>query len=421
MTSYFTLRRNLCAAFSLAVFAAPAFASQEEDIAALTRALKEQSALIKTQREALKAQEEKIETEAAQLNALRAKLEALSGQKIILPQEVAQKSVDAGAQAKPSAGATPSEVGTDRKPATPDHPPEVAKYIEEGGVLLPKGKMVLTPSLEYDRLSSTNVAIEGFSVIPAINIGLFDINQVSRDTLIGAMDARLGVTNRFEIEAKVPYVYGTQSTLGRPVGAGASSDSLASIDGDGIGDVEVAGHYQINKGQNQWPYLIGNLRFKTETGTGPFQIPQNGLGLQDSLPTGTGFYALQPSLTAIYPVDPVVFYGNIGYVHNFERSFPVYGKIQPGDTISASFGMSTALNDAASFSLGYSQDVVAGTKQNGQSLPGSRYLEIGSVDIGWSYILNDRVSLNLNVSAGVTSDAPDDRVILRVPVAFDVF
>ena len=266
------------------------------------------------------------------------------------------------------------------------------------------------------------MAIEGFSIIPALNIGDFQVDKVSQDQLIATMDARLGITNRLELEVKVPYVYADQDTLGRPVGAGSfSTDTLATINGQGIGDIEFGAHYQVNKGQNDWPFFIANLRYKTDTGTGPFQIPVNNFGQETQMPTGSGFNAVQPSVTIIYPTDPVVFYSNLGYTYNFQRSFATYGTIDPGNSVNASFGMSVSLNDASSFSLGYSHSMVFNTTQNGMSLPGSQYLQVGSVDLGWSYIVNDRVSLNLNASIGVTDDAPSDRVILRVPVAFDVF
>jgi len=37
--------------------------------------------------------------------------------------------------------------------------------------------------------------------------------------------------------------------------------------------VEVGAHYQINHGQDGWPYFIGNLRYKSNTGKGPFEVP----------------------------------------------------------------------------------------------------------------------------------------------------
>lgn len=417
-------------ALALVLCSASVFATDDDDniqAEKLVKALEKQSKALEAEQKALKAQEKKLENEQAEFEALKSKVEKLTGKKV----KVAKSATTGGGAGTSSAGATgassaangeaPDEVGTDRKPEQPEKPPEVAKYIEEGGVLLHKGQLMLTPGLEYDRSSAVNVAVEGFSIIPALNIGDFEVSKVDQDVLIATMDARLGVTNRFEVEAKVPYVYGSQDTLGRPVGIGSSTDTLTSITGKGLGDIEVGAHYQVNKGQNDWPFFIANLRYKSTTGTGPFEIPVDSFGQPTKIPTGSGFNAVQPSMTVIYPSDPVVFYSNLGYTHNFERSFPIYGTIDPGDSINGSFGMSVSLNDNTSMSLGYSHSMVFDSTQNGKALPGSTYLQVGSVDVGWTYTFNDRVSLNMNASIGVTDDAPSDRVIFRVPVAFDLF
>ena len=74
------------------------------------------------------------------------------------------------------------------------------------GVLTPKGSLVLEPSLQYAHSTSNRVALVGFTIIPALTIGLIDIRGVNRNTLIPALTARYGLTNRMELEVKVPYV-----------------------------------------------------------------------------------------------------------------------------------------------------------------------------------------------------------------------
>ncbi|MEK6746624.1 MAG: transporter [Pseudomonadota bacterium] len=313
----------------------------------------------------------------------------------------------------------PNEVGTERKPEESDKPPEIAADLNQGGVLLQKGKAIVTPSFEYSRSSATLVSIEGFSVIPAINIGTFQVSRVGRDVLTGSISGRLGITNRLELEGKIPYLYRRDATTGRPVGGASSSDSTTRLSSNGIGDVEVGAHYQINDGKKGWPFFISNLRFKSATGEGPFEIPTDTNGLLTRLPTGSGFYAIQPSVTAIFPSDPVVYYANLGYLHNVPRSFNGV-KVEPGGSISAAFGMSMSLNDRASFSVGYSHSTVFETIANNVSL-NSDLLQVGSLDLGYAYQLNDRLGLNFNASFGVTEDAPDARLGFRVPIKFDVY
>lgn len=315
------------------------------------------------------------------------------------------------------------EVGTERKTESQKKPEVPAVAVDEGGVLLPRGRVVFEPSLQYSRTSALRVSVEGFTVVPAINVGLFDISEIDRDIVTTAMTGRFGLTDHLEIEAYVPFLWRNDSTIGRPIGIGTATDVLSDVDGYGLGDIELAAHYQINNGQNGWPYFIGNLRFKSITGEGPFDVPTDAAtGLQLEAPTGSGFYAIQPSLTMLYPTDPAVFFSNLGYVYNIEKDVGgSYGTIDPGDSINASFGMGFSINDKTSFSLGYSHSVVSKTKQNGSVYANSSILQVGSTTFGYSYQVNDRVGLNFNVATGVTDDAPDMQATLRIPIKFDFF
>jgi hypothetical protein len=388
----------------------------KEDIKALMDLVKAQKKQLETQQQQLELHQKKLEAQQAQYEALQNKLSGLAN-----PEQPKTTTSNVDSEQRTANSTTPAEVGTDRKQQNEEKPPEIAANLDEGGVLLKKGSLVITPALEYSRSSATLVSIEGFSIIPAINIGTFEVSNVARDVLTSSIGARLGVTNSFEIEGKIPYVYRKDATTGRPIGGGSVASTTTSLDRDGIGDVEVGAHYQINKGKGGWPFFIGNLRLKTVTGEGPFEIPTGTNGLLTDLPTGTGFYAWQPSVTAIFPSDPVVYYANLGYMYNVERDFGgTVGTVNPGDSVSGSFGMSMSLNDRASFSLGYSHSTVFETEQNGRSI-NNGLLQVGTFDLGYAYQLSNRYSLNFNVSAGVTEDAPDARVGVRVPIKFDLF
>lgn len=402
----------LCA--SVIPFAADAASVSDHELKELINLVKAQKKQLDEQKEQIRLHEKQLEAQQKQYEQLQKRLSGIKEESSAPLAEVESHKVTE------SETVSVQEVGTERKPVDDEKPPEIAANIEEGGVLLKKGALVVTPGVEYTRSSATLVAVEGFSFIPAINIGVFQVSNVGRDVLTGSIASRLGVTNRIEIEGKVPYVYRRDSTTGRPVGGGGT-DTTTRLDRDGIGDVEVGAHYQINKGKGGWPFFIGNLRWKTTTGEGPFEIPTDSNGLLTSLPTGTGFEAFQPSVTAIYPSDPVVFYANLGYLYNMERDFGgTVGNVDPGDSVSGSFGMSMSLNDRASFSLGYSHSTVFETEQNGRSI-NSDLLQVGTFDIGYAYQLSDRYSLNFNVSAGLTEDAPDARLSFRVPIKFNIF
>ncbi len=330
----------------------------------------------------------------------------------------------------------PRPVG--RAPNAGDRPPEVAPIFDQPGVLTPKGKLVVEPSYQFSYSSNDRVALIGYTVIPAVLIGLIDARQVKTTTQNAAMAFRYGLTNRLEVEVRVPYVSAHTDTISREIFTGTSTDRVFTANGRGIGDVEATARYQINDGGADSPYFIGWLRVKSRTGRDPFEVTtdcqqrcvQNttGTGLPLQLPTGSGFYSVQPGLTWLFPSDPVVFFGNISYLHNFARhdvqrrvlngDRESLGTVQVGDIVDASIGMGLALNEKASLSIGYDQSFVGVTRQNHSKIAGSAPSVLGTLLLGGSYRLNDKRTLNFALGVGVTRDTPDVTLTVRVPMMF---
>jgi hypothetical protein len=143
--------------------------------------------------------------------------------------------------------------------------------------------------------------------------------------------------------------------------------------------------------------------------------------------TGSGFYAVEPSLTVIYPSDPAVFFANLGYIYGVHASKNLASiggtgtaSIDPGSAIHLSVGLGFGINEASSFSIGYDYEAFSSQAVGGVTQIGTA-VQIGSVLLGYSYRLNNRVSLNLTTAIGTTQDAPNTHVVLRVPIQFQVF
>ena len=95
--------------------------------------------------------------------------------------------------------------------------------------------------------------------------------------------------------------------------------------------------------------------------------------------TGSGFWGVQPSITAIVPSDPVVFFGTFGYTINIRRQHQrdarfirtrrrpcidtTIGEVDPGDSINISLGMGLSLNEQFSMSLGFKYDYIFPTTE----------------------------------------------------------
>lgn len=315
----------------------------------------------------------------------------------------------------PATGATAS-VGEAPKE---ERRPEITAISDVGGVLTPRGQFVLEPQIEYSHASTRRFFFSGVEIVDAVLIGAIEAEDANRDTLTGALAARYGITNRLEADVRVPYVY-RDDTERDPVEV-----EDRSVTGSGLGDIEAGLHYQMNSGLNGWPFFIANVRAKAASGKGPFDVDYNLQGQQDDLPTGSGFWSVEPSLTVIYPSDPVVLFGNLGYTMVLAKdvdktiSGTRYERVDPGDVIKFAFGMGIGLNRAISISLGYEHNAVLATSTEvSTDTVKSDRLQVGSFLMGFSMRLNPKRSINLNLAVGATEDAPDVQLTLRTPLAF---
>ena len=333
-----------------------------------------------------------------------------------------------------------------RAPESDSRPPEIAQIFDQPGVLTPRGKFVLEPSFQFGYSANDRVALVGYTIIPALLIGLIDVRQVKTTSATATLTGRFGLTNRMEVEARLPYVYVNGDTVSREIFTGSAQDKVFNASGRGLGDVEATLRYQFNDGGADKPFYIGWLRYKARTGKDIFEVVTDcvtrcvanatGTGLPLELPTGTGFASVQPGLTWLFPSDPVVFFGNISYLHNFKRSdvsrtvlsgapapFPptstdLIGEVKPGDIIGFNVGMGLALNEKAAISIGYDQSIVGKTEQNGVDAPGAVRIILGTLLLGGSYRFSERTTLNVALGVGVTRDTPDISLTVRVPFAF---
>src|SRR3546814_13870780 len=97
------------------------------------------------------------------------------------------------------------------------------------------------------------------------------------------MTARYGITNRLEAEGKIPYVYRDDRISFIIPQVDPDAQLTQEVDGDGLGDIELGLHYQVNDGLEDWPIFIANLRYKSPSGKGPFDVDREANGLDRRL------------------------------------------------------------------------------------------------------------------------------------------
>lgn len=311
-------------------------------------------------------------------------------------------------------------------PPEPSVQSKVEAVPEGQGVLTPAGSMVIDSSFEYTSSSTNRLVFRGIELVPGIQIGLIEASDADRTTLVTTLGARYGVTNRLEIEARVPALYRWDKIQVAQQRDEGIVRTIALKERD-IGDVEFAVRYQLNRPRGQNPIWVANLRVKSDTGKSPFEVTYDEFGVATGLSTGSGFWAVQPGVNFLLPSDPAVIFGSIGYLYHIPRNIDRdiggarIGRVDPGDAISGNLGFGFALNPRFSFSMGYRHSYIfPSTTEIGGSVERSDRAQVGSFTFGMSYRLSPRQSVNFGFEFGATADAPDVGVTVRFPLGVNV-
>ena len=327
---------------------------------------------------------------------------------------------------------TPATVGEERQQEQKQK--ELAtrvKTVEMGGALLPAGRLVIEPSFEYDHISGTNTSISGFTIFQAILIGRVSTQKLKRDLFIPALTIRAGLKDT-ELYVRIPYFFRTDNLV-FPVSGGATTSLVGrSFSDNHVGDITSYIYYHAIR-EGQWKPWVPDtvLRFGVNfpTGQDPYSlnrrfIPDLGAIIPVQFPTGTGHWGVVIGSTFVKTVDPAVLFLNLAWYENFSRQVGFagspaidFGNIKLGNTFEYSAGLILSLQERLSMSFAINQRITGGTTQNGTTLTDSSINAI-SLNIGGTYVIPPRMAIDLVVGIGLSSDAPDVSMLIRVPILF---
>jgi hypothetical protein len=284
-----------------------------------------------------------------------------------------------------------------------------------------KGKLQIEFIETYAHSSSSQLYIQGFGILPILVIGPIQVETIRRDALISTFVTRLKLTENLQFTLNIPYqfTFNRKSTASGQQGGGSSAQANVdtfSSDGD-LGDISGSLTYQVLTEQLMQPSLYVSLGFKGRTGQDVFESTN---------PTGSGYNSVSLSFNVNKTSDPAVLYAGMGYAYAIGRRDVVYTPpgqqavtidYEPGSNFSLLFGASYALNYKLTISMDYEQSFNMTSKINQQRIADSTTNAI-SLRWGWVYNINDNTSIDLSVAAGLTSDAPNAVVTLRIPWRF---
>lgn len=296
-------------------------------------------------------------------------------------------------------------------------------------------RFTLEPSITYSRFDRRLINLSGFLALDAIFLGVINVQQTKSDLFTFDLTGRWGVTDRLQLDANIPYLYRDSQFFSGGAGGAAVALSEAKVDQGGLGDISVGANYQLFREMGSRPDIVLNARLKAPTGKDPYGIKvitpvpgNNNLNVPQRLPTGSGIWSASVGVSALKTVDPAIVYGNIGYIHNFSQSFDdistqvgviTPGEVDLGNAFTWGAGVAFALNEQMSMSFGFSQLIADATRTKPRG--GTFTKVIGSdanaatFNFGLTYALGRRTTLVTNFGIGLTPDAPDFSLTLRLP------
>jgi len=289
--------------------------------------------------------------------------------------------------------------------------------VSQGGLLLPPGKLEVETSMSYFNSSANSISINGFSILPVLVVGNIQSSRIRRDLILSNVATRLGLPGNFQLDFQAPFGY----ELVRTVQADGTQSSQSAR---GFGDLDIAITRQLKKERGVIPDLLASVDFKTNTGKDPFNLGSGEVAL------GSGFYGLRGRVTAVKSSDPLVFFGSMGYTHNFSADKFIADPNNPGQRVSANFtpgdsigfnlGSVLSVNPEASITFGYDQSFTRATSLNDKSIPGT-YLSQGTLRVGGAYIFAPGRTVDLSLGMGLTPDVPNLQFTIGLPLRFTLW
>ena len=377
----------------------------------------------------------------AEEEALQQQLDQLRQQ--LIQQNQALHQLQARLEAVKATGTTAvaAEGAAAAAPSQPDparRAPEVGRstedlMIEQHNVF--DRALTLDFGLSYQHYNRKDLALRGFLALDAIFLGEINLDRVRSDQWTADLVTRYTLNDRWQLELAVPYMY--RNTNYQSTGKENSSREFEeqTVSDGGLGDLSLAIYYRVLAENEDWPDLVWNLRAKAPTGKDPYGIEiitseSGNLMVPKDLATGNGLWQLSTGFSLVKTMDPAILFANLNYGHSLKQDFDDVsyqpgdqpGSIQLGDWYEYGLGVAFALNERFSLSFNINQRITLESSQGAEGFDMEKVTgsdaNAASFGMGSTWAITDKLSMAVNWSAGLTTDAPDYSIGLRFPYRF---
>jgi len=392
----------------------------------------------------LEALKQRYVNEVRRLRELDARLMAVQtrlSEAGVEPEGDLQSEVAVGAAAATEGDTTAAPTEADKRQATRR---SVDDFLQQEHVAFDR-PLVLEAGFEYSRYDRTQLTLNGFLALDAIFLGNIAVDNVASDTFKYTLAARYGLSPRWNVGVSAPFIQ--RYTTYQKGGAGGSAAAFAEVDQNSdlaIGDTTFNLSYRLLPETVSRPDVVLTGSVIAPTGREPYgidwQVIETGkdaegnafvrFAIPEEQATGNGLWGAGVSVSAVKTLDPALLFANLGYTHYISRSFDDLnndpdtvnpGDVELGDAWNWGLGLAFALNDKASLSMSYSQQIngKARTRYEGEDwvdLIGSD-ANSATLNLGLTYALGPKATLVTSLGVGLTPDAPDFTLGIRIPYA----
>jgi hypothetical protein len=214
-----------------------------------------------------------------------------------------------------------------------------------------------------------------------------------------SVTARYGVADDIEFNLTVPLRYveefdRLQLERLSPVPARGDDRRPSSV---GLGDIDWAIRYAALREEGLIPDVVVALNAKSPTG-------------DEDRDLGTGNWNVGSTVTLVKTIDPVVFFGSLGYTATLEDD-----DVNPGDEIPYSAGLGFSLNDRVSFSTTLSALAVRRSSGADPEDQSSGSADISLLQFATTVRLMRGLFIEPFAAFGLTEESPDFVVGISVP------
>ena len=159
-----------------------------------------------------------------------------------------------------------------------------------GGVLLKEGRLQIEPQVRYAYSSVNRVEVTGYTILPAITLGVLDVTKRDTSSFTTLLGIRYGILDWLEIDLGVPFIAGWSRSVFNPQNTSPEDPPITvKADGYDIGDIRLGVRTQLNTGTPKIPSFVAGLSARFPTGTDPYEVARYSVRdefLEKDLPTG---------------------------------------------------------------------------------------------------------------------------------------